>query len=249
MSPRRSITIDAVQAADRLRRQVARLQFGPPVTHVYSPLRYAWGNHARYLERFALPPKRAVFFGMNPGPWGMAQTGVPFGDAAIVRDWLQLDLPVGRPDDEHPKRPIEGTTCRRSEVSGTRLWGAIRQRFGRPERFFEHFFIANYCPLSFMVASGRNHTPDKLPAAEREPLFARCDEHLRAVVEYLRPRHVIGVGAFAEGRIRAALVGRGDIVVGRILHPSPASPAANSDWSGTVGRQLAELGLCSSGRP
>ena len=235
---------DAIKAARTLSRAVDKLQFGPPVTHVYNPLSYAAENHAAYLQRFARPPKQVVLLGMNPGPWGMAQTGVPFGDAKLVRDWLGIDGAVDKPRNEHPKRPVVGVDCARSEVSGSRLWGAIREHFGEPGRFFDRFFIANYCPLSFMEDGGRNRTPDKLPAAEREPLFALCDEHLRQLVRYLRAPLVIGIGAFAEARARAALVDEENVSFGRILHPSPASPAANRDWVGQVKAQLTELGIC-----
>jgi len=235
--------IDPAVSAARMCKQLAPLRFGPPVTHVYNPLVYAADNHTTYLERFARPPKTAVFLGMNPGPWGMAQTGIPFGDATMVRDWLRIAGAVRPPRDEHPKRPISGVDCPRAEVSGTRLWGAIRAHFGEPERFFARFFVANYCPLSFMEDSGRNRTPDKLPVAERDALFAICDQHLRELVAHLAPRYVIGVGAFAETRARAALADH-DVVIGRILHPSPASPAANADWAGKVRTQLADLGVC-----
>jgi single-strand selective monofunctional uracil DNA glycosylase len=179
---------------------------------------------------------------MNPGPFGMAQTGVPFGDVTLVRQFLGVEGPVGKPPREHPKRPVEGFACRRGEVSGTRLWGWARERFGGPERFFRRFFVANYCPLAFIEASGRNHTPDKLPAREQARLFAACDEALRALVRALGPALVVGVGAFAEARARAALEGTG-VRVGSILHPSPANPQANRDWSGTVEKQLAGLGV------
>src|SRR5688572_32536315 len=95
---------------------------------------------------------------MNPGPFGMAQTGVPFGDVAMVRDWLGIVAAVAKPRDEHPKRPVLGFECQRSEVSGARLWGWARARFGTPQRFFERFFVANYCPLAFMESSGANRT-------------------------------------------------------------------------------------------
>src|SRR4026209_220177 len=110
--------------------------------------------------------------GMNPGPFGMVQTGVPFGDVAMARSWLGVVGPVARPRDEHPKRPVLGLECRRSEVSGARLWGWARDTFKSPDRFFERFFVVNYCPLLFMEAGGRNLTPDKLPSAERAPLEA-----------------------------------------------------------------------------
>ena len=145
----------------------------PRCRRVYDPLDYARRAHAAYLDAYAGSRKRVVFLGMNPGPFGMAQTGVPFGDVAQVRDFLGIEAPVGRPASEHPKRPVQGFACARSEVSGTRLWGAIAAQFGTPARFFADHFVANYCPLLFLEASGRNRTPDKLPAAERERALSR----------------------------------------------------------------------------
>ena len=228
--------------ADSLSAQLKSLQFADPITHVYNPLEYAFEPHRQFVERFGSSPREVVLLGMNPGPWGMAQTGVPFGEIKLVRDWLGIEAPVGKPKNEHPKRPISGFACPRSEVSGARLWGWARDMFGTPDRFFARFFVANYCPLLFMEASGRNRTPDKLPKAEREPLFAACDHALRSTVEYLQPRYVIGVGAFATDRARVALEGI-DVTVGRILHPSPASPAANRGWATQATEQLAAYGI------
>lgn len=227
---------------DRLVRDLRPLQFGPPVAHVYNPLEYARSCWDQYVERFGQGTREVVLVGMNPGPFGMAQTGVPFGEVGMVRDWLRICGEVGRPEKEHPKRPITGFDCPRSEVSGARLWGWARDRFGTPERFFERFFIANYCPLVFMEESGANRTPDKLPAAEREPLFAACDRALRDLIEEMQPRLVIGVGQFAEKRALAVLEGK-DIRVGRVLHPSPASPLANRGWAEAVDRELEALGV------
>ena len=228
--------------ADHLAGALDSLEFGPPVTHVYDPLVYAREPHHEYLERYGDVPKEAVLLGMNPGPWGMAQTGVPFGQIELVRDWLGIDGRVDRPADEHPKRPVEGFGCSRSEVSGSRLWGWARDRFGTPERFFERFFVWNYCPLLFLEESGRNRTPDKLPREEAEPVFEACDRALREAVERLRPRLVVGVGRFAQDRARRALAGT-DVEVGEILHPSPASPAANRGWAEQAERQLRDLGI------
>ena len=228
--------------AEALAADLAALRFEPPVTHVYNPLVYAAEAHGLYLSRYGAPPREIVLLGMNPGPWGMAQTGVPFGEVTLVREWLGIEVPVGRPAREHPKRPVEGFACRRSEVSGARLWGWARATFGTPARFFERFFVANYCPLLFVEAAGRNRTPDKLPAAEREPLTGACDRALRRTVELLAPRRVIGVGRFAEERARAALAGL-PVAVGRISHPSPASPAANRGWERLVAAELAEQGI------
>ncbi len=231
-----------VAVSRRLTAALAALEFGAPVAHVYNPLDYARQAHEQYLRRYGGAAGRVMLLGMNPGPWGMAQTGVPFGEVELVRDWLGIEAPVGRPPREHPKRPVEGFACRRREVSGRRLWGWARDRFGTPERFFARFFVANYCPLLFLEASGRNLTPDKLPAADRRPLLAACDEALRSSIEALAPRLVLGVGGFAESRARAAVDGL-PVSAGRLLHPSPASPAANRGWRQQAERQLAELGV------
>lgn len=228
---------------DEINCELAPLRFAAPVTHVYNPLVYARSGFEAYLERAGEGPKRAIFLGMNPGPWGMAQTGVPFGEAAIVKEWLGIEAEIGKPEHEHPKRPIQGFACARAEVSGGRVWGAIREHFQTPERFFERYFIANYCPLVFMEESGRNRTPDKLPTKERQPLFEPCDRHLIRMVEILQPEWVIGIGTFAEQRGRLALAGTG-IRIGRILHPSPANPATNQGWAKIAARELTELGLC-----
>lgn len=231
-----------VAIAEELREAVSELQFGPPVTHVYNPLDYAWESSAQYLERYGAAPKEAVLIGMNPGPWGMAQNGVPFGEVSAVRDWLGIDAPIGKPAHEHPKRPVTGWECHRHEVSGERLWGWARATFSTPRAFFSRYFVSNYCPLSFMEESGRNRTPDKLPAAEREKLFEICDLALRRTIEALGPRLVVGVGQFAEKRAQAALEGM-PVRIGRVLHPSPASPAANRGWAEAVSKQWLELGL------
>jgi single-strand selective monofunctional uracil DNA glycosylase len=230
------------QIAERLVRDLAGLRFAPPVTHVYNPLTYAAAPHRRYLERFGGGTREIVLLGMNPGPWGMVQTGVPFGEVQAVRNWLGIDEPVCRPPVEHPKRPILGMACTRSEVSGARIWSWARTHFGTPERFFARFFVANYCPLAFLEASGRNRTPDKLPAEEREPLLDVCDRCLRRTIQRLQPRFVIGVGAFAERQARRALDGL-DVSIGRIPHPSPASPAANRGWAAQATAQLAAYGI------
>ncbi len=230
------------QIADDLSATVSGLSFSPPITHWYNPLVYAREAHHRYLERYGVGTREVLLLGMNPGPWGMAQTGVPFGEVALVRDWMEIEAPVQRPEREHPKRPVQGFGCLRSEVSGRRLWGWARDRYGPAEGFFAQFFVANYCPLVFMEESGRNRTPDKLPLAERAPLFDACDTALRRTVEVLQPRWVLGVGKFAEDRARAALGGyRGTI--GRITHPSPANPKANRGWEPLVEAELAALGV------
>ncbi len=234
----------------RLSRGLARaceeLRFGAPVSHVYNPLIYARRAHEQYLLRWADSRRRVLFLGMNPGPWGMAQTGVPFGDVPSVRDWLGIEVPVERPAVEHPARPVLGFDCPRREVSGTRLWGLFRERFRRPEDFFREHLVLNYCPLMFLNAAagrGGNLTPDKLARAALRPLHELCDSFLARVVKLLEPRYLVGIGGFAEQRLQGCATPAH--VVGRILHPSPANPAANRDFAGQAEQNLLRLGVWS----
>jgi single-strand selective monofunctional uracil DNA glycosylase len=218
------------------------LTFGPPVTHVYNPLVYARDAWDMYCKKYGRGRREVLMLGMNPGPWGMSQVGVPFGEIASVREWLRVEAPIGKPDNEHPKRPILGFECPRSEVSGRRLWGWAKDTYKTPKAFFRRFFVANYCPLVFMEEGGRNRVPEKLPKAEREPVFAACDEALLRTIEHFSPKYIIGVGKFAEKKAKA-VVGDRDIVIGSIPHPSPASPLANRGWSPLVAPALEAVGL------
>jgi single-strand selective monofunctional uracil DNA glycosylase len=248
-----------IDAACRLCARVGRLEFAAPVAHVYNPLDYAWAAHEAYLRRYGKGRKRVVFLGMNPGPFGMMQTGVPFGEVAAVRDWMGIEVPVRPPALQHPRRAIEGFACARSEVSGRRLWAWAAQRFGSADAFFSECFVLNYCPLVFLEASGRNRTPEQLPAAETAPLYEACDAHLREAIAACRPDWAIGIGGFAMRRLQQ-LFGAGEgigtgagegtragaagaIRLGQVLHPSPASPAANRGWAEAVDRALASMGV------
>ena len=235
---------ELIASTQRLADDLRELRFSPPVACVYRPLDYAWKAHRQYLERYGKGKKRIVFLGMNPGPFGMAQTGVPFGEVAAVRDWMGIETEVEKPADEHPKRPVDGFQCTRSEVSGRRLWGLFSERFENAGDFFKDHFVLNYCPLVWMSATGANLTPDKLSAAEMAPVEAACQKHLQEVVALLKPSWLIGVGGFAEERLRRAADACGSKAsVGRVLHPSPASPAANRGWAEAAGKQLAALGV------
>jgi single-strand selective monofunctional uracil DNA glycosylase len=229
-----------IAAARELAQRVDRLKFKSPVTHVYNPLDYAWLAHEIYLRKFGGGKKRVVFLGMNPGPFGMVQTGIPFGEIAAVRDWLKITAKVGKPEHYNPKRPVLGFDCPNSEVSGRRLWGLFKEKFGTPEKFFKEHFVANYCPLAFVEKSGLNRTPNKLPPSEKNPLLKICDEHLQRVLEILEPEWLVGIGGFAAERGKIVSENL-KIKIGQILHPSPASPAANRGWAKTAAQQLVEL--------
>ena len=233
-------------AASRiLARDAGKLRFAPPVRHVYNPLVYARAPQEAYLARYASAPKRVVFVGMNPGPWGMAQTGVPFGEISAVRDWLQVSGRVDAPQGAHPRVPVRGFECTRSEVSGRRLWGLFRETFGTAQGFAVDTFVSNYCPLMFLDDAGRNITPDRIARQDQAALFPLCDRFLSVLIDVLRPEWLIGVGLFAERRIRAVLDAspKTSARVMSITHPSPANPRAHKDWAGQVRAALEEEGV------
>lgn len=232
-----------LDAALWLRDECDKLTFQSPVSWKYNPLDYAWSAHEYYVKKYAKSTCQVLFLGMNPGPYGMAQTGVPFGEIASVRDWLGIETEIAKPANEHPKRPVEGFECTKSEVSGRRLWGLFASRFTTPQEFFRTHFVTNYCPLVFMDDGGRNITPDKLKRDDSVRLNLICDQHLRRIILALKPDVLVGVGAFAEQCLRRVTGDNSAFRISRILHPSPASPAANRDWEGTVVQQLIDSGI------
>ncbi len=239
--------MNSVSIAQSLARTVGKMTFEDPVAYTYNPIQYARRPFHEYLKRYGSSKKEILLVGMNPGPFGMAQTGVPFGDVAMVRDWLDICEKIEHPSEQHPKRPIHGFDCTRSEVSGTRLWGWAKERYRTPQKFFKRFFIWNYCPLCFMEAGGKNLTPDKLQKEQSEPLFAVCNEALVKLCNVLEPKHVIGVGKFAEKQIIQALstatLKNSETRTGSILHPSPASPLANRGWAQEAEKGFEKLGI------
>lgn len=236
------LTAAIAAVTDDLVTRLRSLTFSAPVTHTYNPLVYARSGYDRYVTRFGGTTRQVVFVGMNPGPFGMAQTGVPFGDVEMVKGWMGIDAAVAQPADSHPKRPVSGFACTRGEVSGRRLWGWAKQRYGNPDAFFKQFFVLNYCPLVFMEESGRNRTPDKLPTVEKKRLFRICDQAFRKSIDIFQPQWVVGIGGFAEKRAQDALNDM-DLNIGRITHPSPANPKANRGWAPLVESELAAMGI------
>ena len=209
------------------------------VDAVYNPLVYAWEPHRAYLELASGGGAKTLLLGMNPGPHGMGQMGIPFAATSVVRELLKItNLEVGQPRTPHPKRPISGLDWPKEEVSGTRLWSLLANEYGSAESIFKSVFLLNHCPL--MLFSGEratNITPDKITGPTTKALLERCDEHLREVVDIMQIERVIGVGRYSEKRALNALSGI-DISVTTCWHPSPASPLANrnkgEDWKKNV---------------
>lgn len=228
-----------VAVMERLRKKTDALSFGEPVACVYRPLSYAWPVARAYFERYGAGTGKILLLGMNPGPFGMGQTGVPFGEIEAVRGYLGLDGRIRAPEETHPKRPVLGWATTRSEVSGKRLWGAFQKRHPRAEDFFARAFVLNYCPLLFVSESGANVTPDKLRGPERARLESACDEALSDAVRLMAPTHLIGIGQYAT-KCLARVTGRAVVT---IPHPSPASPIANRGWEAAARDALTNAGL------
>lgn len=237
-----AVTDEMLALMQTLGQECEALDFEPPVAYVYNPLIYAWAPYAEYLRRYARPGVAAVLVGMNPGPFGMLQTGVPFGDVGMVRDWLGIEGAVEAPPRQHPKRIVQGFALRRGEVSGRRVWGWARERFVSPQQFAEKFFVTNYCPLGFFNESGANVTPDAIRGAPRDALYAVCDQAMGKALRLLRPQVAIGIGRFAEQRLQQICKPLG-IAVGGVTHPSPANPRSHGGWTPHMDAAAAEFGI------
>ncbi len=238
---------DVIGAAQWLRDATAVLDPGPPVETIYRPLEYAWDIHRDYLATFGGPPKDALFVGMNPGPWGMGQTGVPFGDPTVVGRWLRLnDHVVEPPEEELPQRPVRGLDSSHTEVSGQRLWGLLRDLYTTPQAALERLLVVNHCPLLMFDIQHRNVTPDQLRVGFKENLLEVCDEGLERIATATQAGLLIGVGTYAEERCKVVAERLG-IGSASIPHPSPASPLANKhggkDWRKGVEKVLAKANL------
>ena len=239
-------TEQVIAAARQLCSEMEALRFSAPVAYTYNPLTYAWAGHEAYIRRFATGPKDVLYLGMNPGPFGMAQTGVPFGEIAAVTLWMGITAPIGQPPATHPKRPVQGFNCPRSEVSGRRLWGLFEEMYGTADNFFSHSYVANYCPLIWMSERGSNITPTQLPRDQVAMIDAACQRHLVSLIRTLTPRYLIGVGGYAlkQLEIAAATCSDMNFTLGTILHPSPASPTANKHWPERPRQQLRDILGC-----
>lgn len=232
----------------RFRDEIERLRFSFDGI-IYDPLTYAWEPHRQYLERYVHADVPVFMLGMNPGPFGMAQTGVPFGEIDAVRTWMGIVAPVSAPPVEHPGRPVTGFSTTRSEVSGKRLWGLMSDRFGTAADFFASHCVMNYCPLIFLDGGKRakNITPDKLPKDEQRAMEALCDDYLKDVLLLVSPRYLVGIGKYAQQKLQKisealCASGCGPYVVGSVIHPSPGNPQANNGWAEKTVERMEELG-------
>ncbi|XP_063952306.1 single-strand selective monofunctional uracil DNA glycosylase-like [Lytechinus pictus] len=225
--------------------ELDKLKFGDPVSYIYNPVVYAKETHDCFIRKYGNSTKSVLFLGMNPGPFGMAQNGVPFGETNYVKDWMKITGNVGKPPKEHPKRIIVGLDCNRSEVSGQRFWKLWQDLCGSPENFFKECFVYNHCPLVFMTSTSKNVTPPSMKVEMRNPLIEVCDDFLCRLIKLLEVKVVVGIGKFAEDRTKKALDKGGveGVRVVSMMHPSPINPAANKGWQAIAEKTLKDLDL------
>lgn len=239
MSPELGAGERVLEAVSRAASQLCSRDWGAPVHTVYNPLEYARDPALAYHRRFVLDSARVLWMGMNPGPFGMVQTGIPFGARRTVQEVLGITGRVSPPARQHPRRPIQGFSETREEVSGKRLWGMVSETWGSAARFAETNALVNYCPLAFLNERGANIPLPGLAAADRRAVEEACDASLGQTLRILSPEICVAIGKVAETALRR--VGAPNVVL--LPHPSPASPQANRDWSGMARRALSEAGL------
>ena len=238
---------ELIAAASRLRdgsQSIASRMVSEGVADlVYNPLNYAWDVHEEFIRRTGGNGAKCILLGMNPGPHGMGQMGIPFAATSVVRDLIGITgISVAKPEVIHPRRPVNGLEHTKEEVSGTRLWGLLQHRYGTIDKISKEIYVVNHCPLMILNGvRGTNVTPNNISGKSVEELMDICDQHLREVVNALDATKVVGIGKYAEKRAVSALCGLG-VSVETCWHPSPASPLANrnggADWRANISKVL-----------
>ena len=212
------------------------------VKFILNPLDYAREPHIKFLSKYLTGPKSVLFVGLNPGPWGMCQTGLPFGEVNKCRDFLGITGAVWQPEHTPPKLKILGFDSTRREVSGDRFWSFVARVWTTAESFFSDCFIVNYCPLAFTTETGKNVTPAQFSSEDRKAVFRVCDEALYNMIRVLRATHIVAIGKVVLARVQQLQADRQlELRLHPVMHPSPANPAANKDWLGLATRSLAPL--------
>jgi single-strand selective monofunctional uracil DNA glycosylase len=223
---------------------------------VLNPGRYGERWHARFRRAYPMSPRPLLVFGLNPGPYGMAQTGVPFTDLkrlesalpGLWKDLVASGEPVTRPGLAPPS--LARHLTRTFESSSVRVYRFLERAYGRPELALREVVFVNPCPLLFIdPETGANRTPADLPRALRARKAAElvhAFEELRratvleAVAE-LEPRGAILLGrdvAAAVGEALRAALGARSVVEWE--HPARAVPET---WSRGLADELRKRGL------
>jgi Uracil DNA glycosylase superfamily. len=192
---------------------------------------YAIDPFLEYLEKAERGSVRTLYLGMNPGPYGMYRTGIPFCDFVTKREFLKITASVDETfidvDAVRGEKPDE----KRREVSGMRLWGLFESVYHSPERFFSSSLVLSYSPLIFFRSEGRraNIALSDVKSLDRKRIEKVSDEFLKRYIKELKCDTLVGIGDYAHRALVRCSDGERLL---KIAHPSPANPAANGDWAG-----------------
>lgn len=169
---------------------------------------------------------------MNPGPFGMCQTGVPFGDPKCVKEFLQIEGVVNKPEIECPFREILGFNSSRREQSGERLWRFFQSICHTPEFFFKNAFLFNFCPIALMKGNGCNVTPGEIKDIKvRKSLEVLCEDWYLKVIRLLQPEYLIAIGRYIHKKTKDVFKANhiDNIKILYMPHPSPRA-VNNTNW-------------------
>ncbi|KAI8124664.1 hypothetical protein FF38_10666 [Lucilia cuprina] len=199
------------------------------ISYIYNPVEYAADLHQAYLKKYLKGGKKVLFIGLNPGPNGMGQTGIPFGNITTVRDKMGLNGTVNQPPNIHPKRPVNGLATTIEEPSGKRLWTKFQELSdGSLDIFFEQCFVYNFCPLLFYNSKGDYISPQKLKAPYNRQISNACLHTIEQILELIQPEVIVAIGRYAYDNLKAVKY----CIEKRLLylrHPSPR--ACTKNWS------------------
>lgn len=70
------VSEEFLNLADELNLSLEQFEIPKKVEAVYNPTIYARQTFEMYVKKYCNSPKPIIYFGMNPGPFGMSQTGV-----------------------------------------------------------------------------------------------------------------------------------------------------------------------------
>ena len=199
------------------------------------------GAHEQYLKRFGEGRKRVVFLGMNPGPFGMVQVGVPFGEVNAVRDWMQISAPVAPPKTPNPSRPVEGFTCQRSEVRVSACGRFFAERYPHAQDFCRPL-CAELLPAGVLRSRAQRDTRQAPEERNRTALCRLRCTFRRASTRWRRNGWSASASLPDAGASSACpFVPAGEDR--HRAHPSPAGPIANRGWAPQAAAQLTALGI------
>jgi len=144
---------------------------------VWNPGLYGEPWHSRFRRCYPPAARPLVLFGLNPGPYGMAQTGIPFTD--IRRLVSALPALVAELRNAGKRLEVPGLApvslppylSRTFEASSVRVYRFLERSWGDAERGWREVVAANPCPLLFIdTETGKNRTP-----ADLRPRLARLE--------------------------------------------------------------------------